>query len=81
MKTFIPAEHGDEGLQTRRNVLTFTEAWDEVFEKAISKDKLYAEVRAGRIPHAKIGSKILFRRDTLEAWFMQQESLNVANSQ
>jgi excisionase family DNA binding protein len=69
-------EHIQATHNIRRNVLTFAEAWDEVFEKAISKDKLYAEVRAGRIPHAKIGSKILFRRDTLEAWFKQQESLN-----
>jgi excisionase family DNA binding protein len=60
----------------KRNTLTFTEAWEEVFERAISKDKLYAEVRAGRIPHAKIGAKIIFRRDVLEAWFQQQESKN-----
>jgi excisionase family DNA binding protein len=60
----------------KRNTLTFTEAWEEVFEMAISKDKLYAEVRAGRIPHAKIGSKILFRRDTLAAWFEKQEKEN-----
>jgi excisionase family DNA binding protein len=59
-----------------RNMLTFTEAWDQVFERAISKDKLYAEVRAGHIPHTKIGTKIIFRRDTLKAWFGQQESKN-----
>ncbi|WJH36824.1 helix-turn-helix domain-containing protein [Paenibacillus sp. CC-CFT747] len=60
----------------KKNTLTFKEAWEEVFEKAISKDKLYAEVRALRIPHTRIGSKILFRRDTLEAWFQEQEVKN-----
>ncbi|REE90618.1 excisionase family DNA binding protein [Paenibacillus taihuensis] len=80
MNTVTQLEHNQVSQNSRRNVLTFSEAWDEVFEKAISKDKLYAEVRAGRIPHAKIGSKILFRRDTLEAWFKQQESLNVTYS-
>ncbi|MDR6884322.1 helix-turn-helix domain-containing protein [Bacillus sp. 3255] len=57
----------------KKNTLTFNEAWEEIFEKAISKDKLYAEVRALRIPHTRIGTKILFRRDTLEAWFKEQE--------
>jgi excisionase family DNA binding protein len=60
----------------KRNTLTFTEAWNEVFEQAISKDKLYAEVRAGRIPHMKIGTKILFRRNVLEAWFQHEEKKN-----
>lgn len=60
----------------KRNTLTFNEAWDEVFEQAISKDKLYSEVRAGRLPHTRIGTKILFRRDTLEIWFQEQESKN-----
>lgn len=58
----------------QRNVLTFSEAWEEIFEQAISKDKLYAEVRAGRIPHFRIGNKIIFRRDTVEKWFREQES-------
>ncbi|MCM3631503.1 helix-turn-helix domain-containing protein [Paenibacillus glycanilyticus] len=59
-----------------RNTLTFAEAWDEVFERALSKDKLYSECRAGRIPHLKIGSKLIFRRDTLEGWIREQEAAN-----
>lgn len=65
-----------DGLPTKRNTLTFTECWDEIFERTISKDKLYAIVRAGSIPHVKIGSKILFRRDAMAAWFQQQEENN-----
>ncbi|KZS47051.1 hypothetical protein AWU65_14515 [Paenibacillus glucanolyticus] len=60
----------------KRNTLTVNEAWEEVFECQISKDKLYAEVRAKRIPHTRVGSKILFRRDTLLKWFHEQEVKN-----
>ncbi|HIW34336.1 MAG TPA: helix-turn-helix domain-containing protein [Candidatus Paenibacillus intestinavium] len=61
---------------TQRNTLTFNEAWEEVFECTISKDKLYAECRAGNIPHTKIGTKLIFRRSSLENWFLQQEINN-----
>lgn len=55
------------------NTLTFNEAWELVFQRKTSKDKLYNEVRAGKIPHTRIGTKILFRRETLNEWFLQQE--------
>jgi excisionase family DNA binding protein len=70
-------ESNQQLKSTSRNTLTFTEAWEQVFECTVSKDKLYSEVRAGRVPHAKIGTKILFRRDTLNAWFQQQEYENL----
>lgn len=59
------------------NTLTFTEAWCIFFQGKISKDKLYGEVRSGRIPHLRVGTKILFRKSTLEAWFQQQEENSV----
>lgn len=61
---------------TQRNTLTFNEVWEEIFECTISKDKLYAECRAGNIPHTKIGTKLIFRRTSLENWFSQQEMNN-----
>lgn len=61
---------------TQRNTLTFNEVWEEIFERTISKDKLYAECRAGNIPHTKIGTKLIFRRTSLENWFAQQEMNN-----
>ncbi|URJ48738.1 helix-turn-helix domain-containing protein [Paenibacillus polymyxa] len=78
MDTAIKTTAASENMasQINRNTLTFAEAWDEVFERAISKDKLYAECRAGRIPHMKIGSKLIFRRDTLEGWIREQEAAN-----
>lgn len=57
----------------RRNTLTVKEALEEVFENSISEYKLYAMLREGKIPHVKIGSKYLLRRDTLEAWMRKQE--------
>jgi excisionase family DNA binding protein len=84
MKFYIPDEpvkpinvNHTTGQAIIKNTLTFNEAWSEIFECSISKDKLYAEVRAGRLPHVKIGSKILFRRDAMAAWFKQQEENNL----
>ena len=74
INTISASNNNDPHNLTNRNTLTFAEAWDEIFERAISKDKLYAECRAGRIPHLKIGSKLLFRRATLEAWIREQEA-------
>lgn len=59
------------------NTLTFSEAWEIIFQGKISKDKLYSEVRAGRIPHLRVGTKILFRRTTLDAWFQEQERISL----
>ncbi|WGV58377.1 hypothetical protein QIH01_23290 [Brevibacillus brevis] len=43
--------------QNKRNTLTVKEALEEVFENSISEYKLYAMLRAGEIPHVKIGAK------------------------
>ncbi|WP_420840570.1 helix-turn-helix domain-containing protein [Brevibacillus parabrevis] len=59
--------------QNRRNTLDVNEAWEEVFERKISKFKLYQMLRSGECPSVKIGSRYLLRRDTLEAWMRQQE--------
>jgi excisionase family DNA binding protein len=61
--------------RNRKNTLTVKEALEEVFENSISEYKLYAMLREGKIPHVKIGSKYLLRRDTLEAWMRQQEEM------
>jgi len=74
--TFPNNKNTQHDTHRQRNTLTFAEVWDEVFERAISKDKLYAECRAGRVPHVRIGTKLVFRRDSLEAWFREQEALN-----
>jgi excisionase family DNA binding protein len=44
----------------------------------VSKDLLYKEVRCGKIPHTRLGTTILFRRDTLLSWIEQQENKSVS---
>ncbi|MGO4344535.1 helix-turn-helix domain-containing protein [Paenibacillus sp. MCAF9] len=65
--------YNQENQPQTHNTLTFSEAWENIFHCKVSKDKLYSEVRAGRIPHLRVGTKILFRRDSLNAWMQQQE--------
>jgi excisionase family DNA binding protein len=69
----LPKNDSTNQNHAKKGTLTFVEAWNEVFEKSISKDKLYSEVRQGKIPHFKIGSKILFNRNTLETWIKESE--------
>lgn len=40
--------------------------------------KVYAMVRANQIPHYRIGSKILFRKTTIDKWISEQEVQAVA---
>ena len=48
------------------------EPWIGVVEAAAhlacGKSRVYALVSAGRIPHRKDGSRVLFRRSELDAW-------------
>lgn len=39
----------------------------------MSKDWIYSEVRAGRIPHVKLGRYVRFRRDAIEDWIRESE--------
>ena len=39
----------------------------------ISRSKLYELCAAGKVPHVKIGSRVLFRPEALETWVLAQE--------
>ena len=39
----------------------------------VSRDWIYAEVRAGRIPHVHLGRNVRFRASTIEAWLSDLE--------
>ena len=41
-----------------------------------SEYKLYEMVRQKLIPHYRVGSKILFREATIDAWMKEQEDKN-----
>lgn len=44
-----------------------------------SEYKTYELVRQKKIPHFKLGAKIVFRKETIDQWIAQQEALNCAN--
>ncbi len=39
----------------------------------VSRDWVYSEVRAGRIPHVRLGRHVRFRGETLEEWIVELE--------
>ena len=39
----------------------------------MTKDWVYAEARAGRIPHVKLGRYTRFRRESIDAWLLEVE--------
>lgn len=41
------------------------------------KTKLYAEIKAGRLPIVKVGRKTLIRHETLDKWLRESETLPV----
>lgn len=40
----------------------------------VSKDTIYKLVREGEIPHIRLGKRILFRIESLEAWLQEREA-------
>jgi excisionase family DNA binding protein len=44
----------------------------------MSRDWIYVEARAGRIPHVKLGRYTRFRREAVEDWIRQQERGKIA---
>ncbi|TJZ40065.1 helix-turn-helix domain-containing protein [Priestia megaterium] len=40
----------------------------------VSKDLIYSLVREKRIPHIRVGQRILFRKQTIDQWFSIQEA-------
>ncbi|UNC92418.1 excisionase family DNA-binding protein [Candidatus Contubernalis alkaliaceticus] len=39
--------------------------------------KVYMMVKAGELPHFRVGGKILFRKETLDQWMAEQEKKSV----
>jgi len=40
----------------------------------VSKDWIYAEVRAGRIPHLRLGRNVRFRAQSIDHWIAELET-------
>jgi excisionase family DNA binding protein len=39
----------------------------------MKRDWIYAEVRAGRLPHVRFGRTVRFRRESIDAWIAASE--------
>lgn len=43
----------------------------------VSKDLIYQLVKEYKLPHLKLGRRILFRKNTLDTWMLEQETLSL----
>jgi excisionase family DNA binding protein len=60
-----------DGLSDVTRLLTV----DEVAERlGVTKDWVWAQARAGRIPHVQLGRYRRFREEALERWLEEQET-------
>ncbi len=46
----------------------------------MGKDWIYAEARADRIPHIKLGRYTRFRREAIEDWIRERERGKIART-
>lgn len=46
----------------------------------MGKDWLYAEVRANRIPHVRLGRYVRFRKGAIDDWLAEQEQGIICSS-
>lgn len=59
---------------------TVKTALTEYFQGTIGETKLREAIRAGEIPHFRIGSRIILRQVALDAWATEQERKSVTKS-
>jgi excisionase family DNA binding protein len=62
---------GGQIAEPRSTSLLDAEAVAEML--GMGKDWIYAEARADRIPHVKLGRYTRFRREAIEDWIQHQE--------
>jgi excisionase family DNA binding protein len=56
------------------------EAKDVAEMLGMTPDWVYAEVRAGRIPHLKLGRYVRFRPESIDAWLLESERGKIART-
>ena len=62
-----------------QSVMTAKPAAAEYFNGAISYWKLLELAKTGQIPHVKVGYRVIFRREALDAWMKAQEQTPPVN--
>ena len=58
-----------EIIMNEKDFLTVKELCDWI---RLSRSKVYALVTANKIPHAKVGGKILFNKEKIKIWIENQ---------
>lgn len=56
-----------------RQASRLLEAEDVAEYLGMRTDWVYREVRAGRLPHIRLGRAVRFRRESIEAWLESRE--------
>ncbi|CAI8825449.1 Helix-turn-helix domain-containing protein [Priestia megaterium] len=57
-----------------RQTVTVKEASNYI---GVSKDLIYQLVKENKLPHLKLGRRILFRKDSLDNWMLEQEKTSL----
>ncbi|MCG8400853.1 MAG: helix-turn-helix domain-containing protein [Firmicutes bacterium] len=60
---------------------TIKTALRDYFQGTIGETRLREAVRAGEIPHSRIGARIILREAALDDWMAEQEKLSVAKNE
>jgi len=68
-------ESAAAGSNDDRATVTSLLTAEEVAERlGVTKDWVWAQARAGRIPHVRLGRYCRFREEAIEAWVIQLEA-------
>ena len=69
----IPQEPDIVGRHDRVGPSPLLEAEDVARYIGMTADWVYREVRAGRMPHIRLGRYVRFRRESIDAWLLARE--------
>ncbi|GGF24264.1 hypothetical protein GCM10010954_23930 [Halobacillus andaensis] len=60
-----------------KTTLTTQEVADYI---GVSKDLVYAMVRKKEVPHVRVGTRLLFKKDSIERWLTTKEEESIKNT-
>jgi len=69
----LPEHVGGGVVRLGADSARLLEAEDVANYLGVRTDWVYREVRAGRLPHIRLGRAVRFRRESIEAWIDSRE--------
>jgi excisionase family DNA binding protein len=69
----LPEPAGGGVVRLGADSARLLEAEDVANYLGVRTDWVYREVRAGRLPHIRLGRAVRFRRESIEAWIDSRE--------